>query len=481
MHNDTTVLLVLGAWVAVLTVAMETLDRRGVFPQWLARKVLHVGAVGACALAPLLLVDLGALIAVVLIATLTLLVLVGSGRFFREASGRPGWGIALFPIPYIALLLYFNSPGDRWLIALPMAILAVSDAAAAVVGTLVRTRVYHLTKDRKTIGGSIAFATTAAALIMLWPGPLRSLDATTLLLCVLVVTLLLTVVEALGSNGWDNVFVPGGAAVLLMALVGGHALEQLTPTLFAIGLSVPFVVFTVNRGWLTLGGAMAAVLLGCSVVLLQGAWWLLPLLLFFASSTALGKLRQRSVATSDAKHGRPRDAEQVFSNGGIYLLAAALLSGRDAQLAMAVSMAIATADTWASEIGMAVRGRTYDIIGFRPVPAGLSGGISVQGTLGGAVGAALLGLVGGLLIMRPLYLGTLYMIVAVAAWGMAGMLADSLLGGTLQARYRGAQGQLQDQATGDGRPAKGIAWMTNDRVNLLSNALITGLAVLLCA
>ena len=48
MHNDTTVLLVLGAWVAVLTVAMETLDRRRVFPQWLARKVLHVGAVGAC-------------------------------------------------------------------------------------------------------------------------------------------------------------------------------------------------------------------------------------------------------------------------------------------------------------------------------------------------------------------------------------------------------------------------------------------------
>jgi uncharacterized membrane protein len=73
------------------------------------------------------------------------------------------------------------------------------------------------------------------------------------------------------------------------------------------------------------------------------------------------------------------------------------------------------------------------------------------------------------------------MIVSVAAWGMAGMLADSLLGGTLQARYRGAQGQLQDQATGDGKPAKGLAWMTNDRVNLLSNALITGLAVLLCA
>jgi uncharacterized protein (TIGR00297 family) len=266
-----------------------------------------------------------------------------------------------------------------------------------------------------------------------------------------------------------------------VALQYGNALEHLGAAWMALLLAVPLAWLSMRKGWLTPGGAVSAALLGCAVVWTQGPWWVLPLLLFFAGSTLLGRHTRTTRSTSDAKHGRPRDAEQVWSNGGVYLAAALLLPDDQAQYAMAVSMAIATADTWASEVGMAVRGRTYDIIGFRTVPAGLSGGISMQGTLGGAVGAALLGLVGGLLIMRHLYLGTLYMIVAVAAWGMAGMLADSLLGGTLQARYRGAQGQLQDQATGDGKPAKGLAWMTNDRVNLLSNALITGLAVLLCA
>ena len=479
MHNDTTVLLVLGAWVAVLTIAMETLDRRGVFPQWLARKVLHIGAVGACAAAPLLLEDLAALIGVVLIATLVLLALVGSGRFFREASGRPGWGIALFPIPYLMLLLAFPALGDRWLIALPMAILALSDAAAAVVGILISSHSYHLTKDRKTLGGSTAFAVTAATLIMVWPGPLQVLDGRTLFLCAVVVALLLTVVEALGSNGWDNVFIPSGAAILLGAWTAGHAMEHLTPTLFAILLAIPFVVFTVKYGWLTLGGALAAALLGCSVVLLQGPEWLLPLVLFFGSSTALGKLLHRPALVSDAKHGRARDAEQVFSNGGIYLLAAALLTGLDAQLAMAVSMAIATADTWASEIGMAMRGRTYDIIGFRRVPPGLSGGISVQGSFAGAAGALLLGLGGGLLMMDELNAASLSVIGVVAAWGMAGMVVDSLLGGVLQARYRGPEGLLQDRPNTEGKPASGRVWMTNDRVNLLSNAVVTGLAILL--
>lgn len=481
MHNDTTVLLVLGAWVAVLTVAMETLDRRGVFPQWLARKVLHVGAVGACALAPLLLEDLGALIAVVLIATLTLLVLVGSGRFFRESSGRPGWGIALFPLPYLALLLLFPTSAHRWLIVLPMAVLAFSDAAAAVVGIRVQSPCYHLIADRKSLAGNAAFALTTALLLLLWPSPLNAWPLHLLLLATLLLTLLLTAAEALGSAGWDNVWVPAGSAAMLVALQYGNALEHLGAAWMALLLAVPLAWLSIRKGWLTPGGAVSAALLGCAVVWTQGPWWVLPLLLFFAGSTLLGRHTRTTRSTSDAKHGRPRDAEQVWSNGGVYLAAALLLPDDQAQYAMAVSMAIATADTWASEVGMAVRGRTYDIIGFRTVPAGLSGGISMQGTLGGAVGAALLGLVGGLLIMRHLYLGTLYMIVSVAAWGMAGMLADSLLGGTLQARYRGAQGQLQDQATGDGKPAKGLAWMTNDRVNLLSNALITGLAVLLCA
>ena len=143
------VLLVLGLVVAFLTAAMETLARREVFPQWLCRKVLHLGAVGACAVAPLLLDDIKVLTLIVAVTSLLLFALVGSGMLFREDGGRRSWGIALFPLPYLALLLIFPEVADRWLIALPMLLLAVSDAFAAVVGTLFRTPSFTLTGDRK--------------------------------------------------------------------------------------------------------------------------------------------------------------------------------------------------------------------------------------------------------------------------------------------------------------------------------------------
>jgi uncharacterized protein (TIGR00297 family) len=193
---------------------------------------------------------------------------------------------------------------------------------------------------------------------------------------------------------------------------------------------------------------------------------------FFASSTLLGKLT-RNTGTSDAKHGRPRDAEQVWSNGGVYLAAALLLPGDLAHFGMVVSMAVATADTWASEIGMAVRGRTLDLRTGRIVPPGLSGGISLAGTMGAVAGAVVLAIAAGVLLRTtPAFLAQ------IAAWGVAGMLLDSLLGAWFQVRYRAADGSWRDQPGEGPTLQRGLAWMTNDRVNLLSIALITALALL---
>jgi uncharacterized protein (TIGR00297 family) len=390
MTNDPAILLVLGAAVVTLTVAMETLARRGVFPQWLCRKVLHLGAVGACAVAPLLLTELRALTLLVAGAAVLLLFLVGTGQLFREAQGRPSWGIALLPLPYLALLLLFPDGDQRSLIVLPMLILAVSDALAAVVGSLVNTPYFALTGDRNTIGGS-----------------------------------------------------------------------------------------------LTLGGGVAAALLGVWVVLLQGPAWLAPLVVFFGTSSVLGKALRARSTSGDAKQGQPRDAAQVFANGGIYGLAAALLPMADAQLVMAASMSVATADTWASEIGIAVKGRTYDIVGFARVPVGLSGGVSLGGTLGAAAGALLLGVVGALLLPRstpfaasafaiPAFVATAGILAGV---GVVGMALDSALGSVLQGKYRGPNGGLQDTPADGALLVRGAAWISNDAVNLASSVVIAGLTL----
>lgn len=465
--------------VAILALVMETLARRQLFPQWAARKVLHLGSIAACAVVPYLLDDLLPLVLMVAAAEIVLLWLVGTGRLFREEDGRRSWGIALFPLPYLLLLLVFPEAADRWLIAVPMLVLAVSDAAAATVGKLVRSPIYQAMGDRKSVAGSAAFVLSAWVILVLFPSPLQEWTTPALLATALLVALLLASMEALGERGRDNLYIPLGGGVLLYHLSGPESVTYLAAAWTAVLAAIPFALLAVGRGWLTLGGAIAASLLGVLVVLFQGPLWLLPLAAFFLSSTLLGKALKGRTAGSDDKQGRARDAVQVFSNGGPYLLAAVLLPPVHAHWAILVSMAVATADTWASEIGVALRGRTYDILTARPMPVGVSGGISLQGTLGGLAGATGMALLGTLLIRGGSTQWTILLAAMVLLYGIIGMLADSVLGASLQARYRSAGGQLTDRWSPGADRVSGSSWITNDRVNLLSNVAITALALVL--
>ena len=225
-----------------------------------------------------------------------------------------------------------------------------------------------------------------------------------------------------------------------------------------------FAAFTVRRGSLSVGGAVAASLLGGVVLYTRGGWWLLPLFVFFLSSTLIGKLLPVSSVTSDAKDKQPRDAVQVLCNGVIYGVVA--VAGGPPLLLLS-ALAVATSDTWASEIGRYFRNPTYDIIGFKRIPPGVSGGVSLSGTIGGIAGAAVIALL-GLCLVRGFVFDD-FLLVTIS--GTAGMFVDSVLGSALQARYRSERGQLRDTPDAAARRISGYSWMTNDLVNLLSIAL----------
>jgi uncharacterized protein (TIGR00297 family) len=255
--------------------------------------------------------------------------------------------------------------------------------------------------------------------------------------------------------------------------VGDSALQaELVP---AVLLSLLFAVLAWWRGWLDAGGAALAALMGI-LIWTAGGWTLaMPLLFFFVSGSLLGKLPR--INTTDQKHGRPRDWMQVLANGGIaalFMWLHTFLPQGTWVLAAWVSVAISTADTWSSEIGQWAGGKVVNIIGFKPMQAGISGGVSWQGTLGGFAGALSIGLLGYLLAGFG-WMATCIVTIA----GFAGMLTDSLLGSVCQAGYRDAKGlrtENREDAT-NSQPVKGWGWMTNDWVNLLSNVIICLLAL----
>ena len=246
--------------------------------------------------------------------------------------------------------------------------------------------------------------------------------------------------------------------------------------LLVCALAVPFAWIAVRLRVLTLGGGIMAGLIALAVVLSQGWWWLAPLFLFLVSGVLLGRLNKAS--RSDAKHGQPRDAIQVFCNGGVYALLA-LADDFHADVYMIISICTAMCDTWASEIGLYARWPTINIATLRPVPPGLSGGISLAGTGGGFVGSMLMSLCIYAFLpdgsAQPGWIATVLSSVlacAAALWysifAMGGMLLDSLLGALLQVKYDDGAG-VSDSGL---RQVGGAKWMTNDVVNLVSNALI---------
>lgn len=194
------------------------------------------------------------------------------------------------------------------------------------------------------------------------------------------------------------------------------------------------------------------------------------LLTFFISSSVLSRWRaerKRRMESLTARGSR-RTAVQVLANGGVATVCIALyLFTGDSRwwLAFAGAYAAANADTWSSEIGTLSRVPPRHPLTLRPLKAGDSGGVTLLGLLAGVVGSLLVAIVAGWLAsLSPAQ------VAVVAMGGFGGALVDSLLGATVQAKYRCFQcGEVVESARHCGSPAEpagGWRWMNNDAVNL---------------
>lgn len=255
----------------------------------------------------------------------------------------------------------------------------------------------------------------------------------------------------------------------------------------AAGLALSLLVggLAYWRGSLTAGGWAGAVVTGTATVGFGGWAWGLTLIAFFVSSSLLSRFRQgykqRVVGEKFEKGGR-RDLWQALANGGVGALLALLyaLGGEPPLLlgAFAGVMATVNADTWATELGVLNRRPPRLITTLRPVPPGTSGGVSGLGLLATLGGAALVGATLALVLLAERGQWRAGLLPAALLGGLAGSLSDSLLGATLQALYRAPDGQeterAHDAAGRPNQPLRGLRWLNNDLVNLISS-LVGGL------
>lgn len=198
----------------------------------------------------------------------------------------------------------------------------------------------------------------------------------------------------------------------------------------------------------TRGGAVAGFITTCLIFVALGAsgFWVVASVFALASlTTRVAYARKQRLGTAESRQGRR--AVQVFANLSIATVCAlvSLATGKHLWAVMATAaLAEAAADTVASECGQAWSDSVYLITSMKRVATGTDGGVSVVGTFC-AIAAALViaGVACAGKIISP------HEMFAAAAGGALGMLADSVLGATVQRR----------------------GWLNNDGVNLVSTAI----------
>lgn len=219
---------------------------------------------------------------------------------------------------------------------------------------------------------------------------------------------------------------------------------------------------------------------------LAAGWrWGVLLVGFFVAATRISSFRRseklQRAGDMVAKPG-DRTAVQVLANGGAFAIAALMFAATgtpDSRVFAVGALAAASADTWATELGLLSSATPRLITSGLRVPPGTSGGITLAGTAAGLLGAsvvAVLSVVTGWSTVSA---------VAAALGGTAGMLMDSVFGATLQdhrwcTTCARPTEHLVHSCGNVTRRTGGVPGFGNDLVNLLAT-LFGGAVALLIA
>lgn len=188
-----------------------------------------------------------------------------------------------------------------------------------------------------------------------------------------------------------------------------------------------------TRQKLTLAGSLTGAAIGLLTYEGTGPIGIALMTTFFilgSVATSWKRSQKASINNAEQEHG-PRTAGQVWANSGIAAILSAVawhFPGEAGlmKLMMAGSFAAATADTLSSELGMIYGKRFYNVITLKKDTRGLDGVVSLEGTLIGIVGAALIACIYATVLGWDSAFGW------IALAGFAGNLADSILGALLE-------------------------------------------------
>lgn len=264
------------------------------------------------------------------------------------------------------------------------------------------------------------------------------------------------------------------------SIVGDRILNAIGPTYYPIFIVITtfaLCCYVYSRKSLTFNGCCATMFVGVSVFWYLSFSGFAVLLLFFFSSTFFSKLckkKTKGTIVGIQEKSDCRDYMQVIANGGPAAAFAFLYRITGFKfwiLLFGAAIAESNSDTWAGEIGMLGSAQPVSIITRKVVIKGLSGGVTRLGLFASLLGSFVIALLWSMLysgMFNCWFLNT----INITLSGFIGCLVDSILGDLFQVQYKTSSGKITEHEYTDGVRNiyfRGVKWMNNDIVNLLSN------------
>lgn len=374
------------------------------------------------------------------------------------------FGLSTFIVALITFLL-----GEEYYLYAGIAYfcLALGDGLAPIVVKLCHPFRGTIMPGRSLVGSLTVFvvsALTVTAFSALFHMELKPLF-------ILSVASLTCITEFYGLKGCDNLLIEFSVYGYLLL----YAFGLVTPLLQIVILVTPLIALPAIR-WKALsvsGGIAALIFIFALAFLARRSLDVIYTAVIFIAVSISSKLSKKLGNKKETQKKSGRNGYQI-TGVGLWALVAVTLNyifgAKMLYLLFFLALAEQFSDSMASDIGSITKKKNIDIITLKPVEKGLSGGVSLLGTLCACIGAF-----GILLIPYAFSMLRTGEYVTLALLAFAGAMIDSVLGSLLQALYLcpecGEKTELPEHCNRKTTHIKGLRIIDNVSVNLISGLI----------
>lgn len=269
-------IIIVSIWILALFALSEFLSRNKNMAAEKTRKLVHFGA-GPIILSFPWLLSSSNTVGFLCVLFFLLLLLGKQTEWLRGVHSVERVTSGAYLYPFAVWICFYLSKGDPLLFTLPIAILAIADAAAALIGKKHGEHRYTIYDGERSLEGSLSFFVIAFVLSVFF-FVLAGVPAWPELICIaLLLAIMTTALEGISIFGLDNILIPYGGFLILERTLN-QGLYELSAWFEGMILSFFLLFFSWKKLGLTEAAALSIFVSGSFAWAIGDWFWSAPLL-----------------------------------------------------------------------------------------------------------------------------------------------------------------------------------------------------------